>query len=58
MAPEFVDRMRGSKWMSALPTEEISRFNLWRPTVVDRTSGSNRVQAPPARPLPLSKNHI
>ena len=30
MVPEFVARMRGSNRLSALPTEEPSRFNLWR----------------------------
>ena len=54
MVPEFVERTRGSKWMSALPignadqrflgesrkTEDLGRSNLWRPTVVDRMRGS------------------
>ena len=29
---------------------DFGRFNLWRPTVVDRTRGSKWVQALPARP--------
>ncbi len=63
MVPEFVERTRGSQWLSALPTgnadqrfpgesrktEDLGRSNLWRPTVVDRMRGSQWVQAQPAR---------
>ena len=41
MAPEFVDRMRGSRWVQAQPAG--SGWLSARPT------GSNRVQAQPAR---------
>ena len=40
MVPEFVDRMRGSKWMQALPAG--SRWNRALP------GGSKCVQAQPA----------
>ena len=35
MAPEFVDRMRGSKWQSALPTG-----SKWNRALPDRKDGS------------------
>ena len=50
MVPEFVERIRGSKWQSALPTRktaDLGRSDLWRPTVVDKTRGSNRNRALP-----------
>ncbi len=42
MAPEFVDRIRGSNRNRALPGEDLGRSNLWRPMVVDRMRGSQR----------------
>ena len=61
MVPEFVERTRGSKWLSALPTgnadqrflgesrktEDLGRSNLWRPKVVGRMRGSKWQSAQP-----------
>ena len=39
--PVFLMGRRGFR------SEDFGRFNLWRPTVVDRTGGSNRLSALP-----------
>ena len=36
---------------------DLGRFNLWRPMVVNRPRGSNRVQAQPAPDIRAEKLH-
>ena len=48
--PTVVDRTRGSRWQSALPTVDRTRGSRWQSALptVDRTRGSSLVQAMPA----------